>query len=169
MEKPNKDESVSITTAPKRPLKDISEYKNINDLRQIIKNAEKNNELEYAKQAEDQINFLIENISDDLKNDFQRVMDVYETHLSEKNKKKTRASYTWKSVKKNGIRQTLENLVGTDPVAFGYTTLAKSLKFDDTFEALVIKYPDEFSLKSINNAKNRKIEYQKFVEKLNKK
>ena len=50
---------------PKRPLKAISEYKNINDLRQIIKNAEKNNEMEYAKQAEDQINFLIENISDD--------------------------------------------------------------------------------------------------------
>jgi len=153
---------------PKRPRKLISEYKNINDLRQIVKNAKINNELEYAQQAEDQIKFLMENISEELKNDFYMVMETYEKHLSEKNLKKTKAVYTWRSVHKHGIRQTLINLVETDPVGSGYTTLAKSGLFDETFEALVLKYQDEFSLVTINKAKIRKFEYLKHNEKLQK-
>ena len=142
---------------PKRPRKLISEYTDINHLRQIIKNAEKINDLEYANQAEDQIKFLIKNISDELRDDFYRVMVIYENHLSEKNLKKKRAIYTWRSVQKHGIRQTLIKLVEKKEEASGYTTLAKSGKFEDTFEALVLKYPHEFSERAIKNAQLRKI------------
>jgi len=84
-----------------------------------------------------------------------KVLYAYEDILTLKNKRKTHASRTWQMVKRYGIIKAAERAVNRPVEAMGYKILVERGMKDLTFEAVIIKYPKEFSREIVKLAKNR--------------
>lgn len=66
-----------------------------------------------------------------------------------------RANRTWQSIGKNGILATVEYCVKKPRDHDGHSILAKAGMADLSFEAVVLKYPDQFSPALVEKAKLR--------------
>jgi len=84
-----------------------------------------------------------------------KALYAYEEALSEKNKRKTRASRTWQMIKCHGIISAAERAVDRKIEAAGYKVLVKMGMHDLTFEAVIVRYPDAFDQKVVSRAKSR--------------
>ena len=144
---------------PKRPPKPPSDYSNVQELEQIAANALRLGDLEYAQMAERRIAELLGNVSPALKKDFDRVMAVYESFLSEKNERATRATRTWQKVNRDGIRQAMISLVNRKDDAVGFVELVAHGGLDDTFEAIIVKHAAEFPADVVEAARARIARY----------
>ena len=83
---------------------------------------------------------------------------AYEEVLSEKNKRKTRASYTWRMIKQRGIIGAAERAVNRKIERAGYELLVEMGLHDLTFEAVIVRHPDKFNQEVVSRAKSRLIE-----------
>lgn len=138
-----------------RPKKPLSEYIDIKQLEQIAKNAVAKGDIEYAELARQRLAELQGNISSELRLDFHKAMEVYESFLSEKNKKGTRANRTWQKVNRDGIREAIIGLVKRKDVAVGFLSLVEHGGLNDTFEAVVVRHADEFPPDVVEAARAR--------------
>ena len=138
-----------------RPKKPLSDYLDIKQLGQISLNARLSGDVEYAEMAEQRMAELQGNVSPELRTDFNRAMKVYESYLSEKNQKTTRASRTWQKVNRDGIRQAIIGLVKRKHDATGFVGLVAHGGLDDTFEAVVVKHAAEFPPDVVEAARAR--------------
>lgn len=85
--------------------------------------------------------------------------------MSQRNGKKTRASRTWQSFERHGILQTVERVVSRARETEGYAALVEMGMDDFTFEAVVLRNPDQFQPETIERARQRLAELKKSVPK----
>lgn len=80
---------------------------------------------------------------------------VYEDFLSSKNGKRTNAGRTNKIIKERGAILGVDHLVSISRDRSGFTNLAEGGQLEQTFEAIVVKYPKEFSQLAQQRARER--------------
>jgi len=148
-----------VQTRISRPKKPLTDYTDIKELEQISVNARRKGDDEYAEMAEHRMAELQGNVSRALRADFKRAMEVYESYLSEKHQKTTRAGRTWQKVNRDGIRQAIIGLVKRKGDATGFVELVAHGGLDDTFEAVVIKHAAEFPSDVVDAARARIARY----------
>lgn len=80
---------------------------------------------------------------------------AYEQVLTAKNGRKTRASRTWPLIKKHGILMAAEKAVDKDGETAGYQALVQMGLQDVAFEAVILRYPEQFSESAVQHAQER--------------
>lgn len=80
---------------------------------------------------------------------------AYEEVLSDKNGRRTRASRTWQMIKRHGILEAAERAVNRDQETAGYTALVEMGLQEFAFEAVILRYPDEFSDEAVSRSRDR--------------
>lgn len=80
---------------------------------------------------------------------------AYETLLSEKNGKPTKASRTWQMIKRRGILGAVERVVARKDATQGYELLSQMGLARFAFENVVVKHSQLFSTEAINMSKER--------------
>ncbi|MCJ7529904.1 MAG: hypothetical protein MUO64_02580 [Anaerolineales bacterium] len=84
-----------------------------------------------------------------------KALYAYEEVISEKNKRRTRASRTWQMINRHGIIGAAERAVNRKIEAMGYKVLVEMGMHDLTFEAVIVRYPDAFRQEVVARAKAR--------------
>ena len=84
-----------------------------------------------------------------------KALYAYEEVLSEKNKRKTRASRTWQMIDRHGLIHAAERAVDRKIEPAGYKLLAEMGMHDLTFEAVIVRHPDSFNQDVVSRAKGR--------------
>jgi len=143
------------------PKKSLSDYTDDKIIQTIIQNAKKYGDQEYLKSAETRLCEIYGDISIELLREFQKAMNDYEAYLTDKNGKMTRATRTWTTVRKHGVKKAITNLVTRKTDAFGFTGLVDYGGVDSTFEALVLRFKNDFSSEAIE-ASAKRIESAKY-------
>ena len=90
-----------------------------------------------------------------------KALYAYEEVLSEKNKRRTRASRTWQMVNRYGIVGAAERAVNRKIEAMGYKVLVEMGMQDLTFEAVITQFPESFNQNIVNICKERLEELKK--------
>lgn len=85
---------------------------------------------------------------------------AYETILSSKNGKKTRATRTWQMISRHGILEAVERTVSRRDEAQGYTLLLERGLEDYAFENVVLRHPDQFTDGAVATSQKRINEWQ---------
>jgi hypothetical protein len=80
---------------------------------------------------------------------------AYEQVLSLKHGKPTRAGRTWPMISKHGIIGGVERVVNRPVESAGYTALAEMGLEDFAFEAVILRYPEEFSDSAVQISQRR--------------
>ena len=80
---------------------------------------------------------------------------AYELLLTEKNGRTTKANRTWPSVKKYGIIEAVNRVVTKRTESLGFKMLKEKNMEDLLFEAVVLRYPDVFSIEAVEMSKAR--------------
>ena len=80
---------------------------------------------------------------------------AYEEVLSQKNRKKTRASRTWQMIKRHGIIEAVERAVNRSAETQGYTSLVEMGLEEFAFEAVILRHPEVFSEAAVQRSKER--------------
>jgi hypothetical protein len=84
-----------------------------------------------------------------------KALYAYEEVLSEKNKRRTRATRTRQMVARYGIIGAVERIVNRKIEAMGYKVLVERGLIDLTFEAVIVRHPDKFRQEVVARAKER--------------
>lgn len=85
---------------------------------------------------------------------------AYEEILSANNGKKTRASRTWPMIQKYGIINAVERAVNRKAETKGYTVLLQMGLEAYAFEAVILRYPDQFSESAVEVSRQRMSEWE---------
>ncbi|HAX93262.1 MAG TPA: hypothetical protein DCY25_04815 [Bacteroidales bacterium] len=80
---------------------------------------------------------------------------AYEDVLAEKNKRRTKASRTWQMVKRHGIIEAAQRAANRPIDAPGYKTLVERGLEDLTFEAIIVRFPENFKKEVVEVSKRR--------------
>jgi hypothetical protein len=75
---------------------------------------------------------------------FGEVIAAYETFLTERNDRTTRATRTWQKVRNKGVKQAIIEWVTSKQERQGFIDLVEAGYGDYTIEALVMAMPQEF-------------------------
>ncbi len=86
---------------------------------------------------------------------------AYEEVLFEKNKRRTRATYTWRMIERRGIIPAAERAVIKKTETKGYKELVAMGLQDLTFEAVIVRHPEKFRQEVVSCAKERLEELQR--------
>jgi len=103
--------------------------------------------IEFRVQAHGKIN--------DVEGALYQALYAYEDVLTEKNRRKTRASRTWQMVNKYGIIVTAEKAVNRKIDPMGFIILASLGLHHLTFESVIIRFPNSFKPEIVEIARNR--------------
>lgn len=113
-------------------------------LRKIMVNAYRCGDTEYAERAKLRVWELHKVGSTELEQRFGEVIAAYETLLTERNDRKTRATRTWQKVRNKGVKQAIIEWVTSKQERQGFIDLVEAGYGDYTIEALVVSMPQEF-------------------------
>ena len=91
--------------------------------------------------------------------EFNTALAFYESYLSNKNGRNTKAMRTRQKLARDGIYQTIINLVKSKDDAVGFTALVP-FGIDYTFEAIVIRHARVFPADVVCIAENRLSRYK---------
>lgn len=80
---------------------------------------------------------------------------AYEEVLSKKNGRRTRASRIWQLVERHGILEAVERTVNRDKGISDYTALVNMDLQEWAFEAVVLKYSEQFSKEAVERSRQR--------------
>jgi hypothetical protein len=150
-----KAKDIDKPTVLKRPNKTPDAYNDVGVLQRIISNAERIGDLEYAEMARVRIDYLNNGMREELRAEFERIMRMYEECLSEKNRRGTHATYTWRKVANKGEKQTMIDWARSKKPAEGFTSLVKDGKIKDTAEYLIVAFADDFPSDVVQLAQSR--------------
>ena len=90
-----------------------------------------------------------------------KALYAYEAVLSKKNNRKTRASRTWQMIDRHGIIGAAERAVDRVIEPAGYKLLAEMGMHDLTFEAVIVRHPEDFKKEVVSRAESRLKELSK--------
>jgi hypothetical protein len=80
---------------------------------------------------------------------------AYERTLYEKHGRRVRASRTWKMIEEHGIIHAIERLVTCRKETMGYMAVVEMGMRDMTFEAVVLRHPEVFSVEAAQASTER--------------
>jgi hypothetical protein len=86
---------------------------------------------------------------------FGEVIAAYETFLTERNDRTTRATRTWQKVRNKGVKQAIIEWVTSKQERQGFIDLVEAGYGDYTIEALVMAMPQEFDADVVMAARKR--------------
>lgn len=93
--------------------------------------------------------------SSEVERDCYEAVYAYEEVLSDNNGKTSRAGRTWPMIKRKGVIAAVEEIVTRKTEAPGYTSLVEMGLKDKTFEAVVLRHPDDFSAEAMASSERR--------------
>jgi hypothetical protein len=96
-----------------------------------------------------------EDPSDGLIREIRESLFRYEDWLQQKNGKRQRATYVWRSLKQNGAIESLKRRVLKPGMSEGFKVLIDAGQADDTDECLVLRYRGRFPDKIVKAAERR--------------
>ena len=138
----------------------IDSYTIIAEVKNVIANAERLGEHEYAEQAKLRLRKL-QGIDDkEFAEQFERIIREYEEFLSEKNGRKTVATYTRRAVKSDGFVETMVRWALTEPPADGFLSLVEAEKGHLTAEFLICQFRHYFAANVIEAAERRLLRHK---------
>jgi hypothetical protein len=85
---------------------------------------------------------------------------AYEEVLTAKNGRRTRANRTWQMIHRHGILAAAERAVLRSKETAGYTALAEMGLREFAFEAVILRYPEAFSMEAVAKSKERLAEWE---------
>ncbi len=80
---------------------------------------------------------------------------AYEEILTKRNGRRTRANRTWQMVQRHGIKGAAERAVNRPVDPIGYTSLIEMGFENLTFEAVILRFPGDFSAEAVNKSRER--------------
>jgi len=95
------------------------------------------------------------NAQNDAEKEALQAVYAYEHLLTEKNGRKTRAIRTWRMIDRHGIIEAVNRAVSKKIDTLGYAVLKAKGVEDLSFEAVVLRYPDVFSMEAVKRAKEK--------------
>jgi hypothetical protein len=113
-------------------------------LRQIMVNAYRIGDTEYAERAKRRVWELNKLGDSALDRGFGEIIATYEALLSERNDRTTRATRTWQKVRNKGVKQAIIEWVTSKQERQGFIDLVEAGQGASTIEALVVTMPHEF-------------------------
>jgi hypothetical protein len=136
----------------------IDKLVSVDECRNFITNALERGKPEYVQPTRIRMLEILAGMhseSNVVEQDCLKAIYAYEMVLSDKNQKKTRASRTWQAVKKHGVIMAVQSFVERSRDSSGFALL-KSLGLTDySFENIVLKYPDYFSVAAYQCASDK--------------
>lgn len=136
----------------------VARLKSPEDCEQFAKNVEERGKPELALQARRRaLELRAEQRGAETKVEQEALQAIYayEEVLTRKNGRRTSASRTWQMIKRHGILPTIERAVNRNTDASGYTALVEMGMQDLAFEAIVLRYPKEFTPETVQRANHR--------------
>lgn len=138
---------------PKKPL---SEYFNIEELKQIQRNALSKGATEYAEAVENRIREINDAEFGVLGTRFFKSIEIHEANLLKKHGKSVRANFIRRMVKENGIFETINRLVSNkNRPTQGFEEMVGSGDAENTLEQIVIDHPELFPEEIVLAAKSK--------------
>lgn len=107
-------------------------------------NAYRIGEAEYAQRAKLRIWELHKVGNTELEQRFGEIIAAYESFLTERNDRTTRATRTWQKVRNKGVKQAIIEWVTSKQERQGFIDLVEAGYGEYTIEALVVSIPQEF-------------------------
>lgn len=144
----------SMTTfkPPKRP---VEEETDIDLIRNVLVNAKRLGNSEYANRAKRRL-WELHRIGDtEIERRFGEIFAAYESFLSERNKRNTKASRTWQKIRRHGVKSALIDWATSKTEHAGFKDLVAQGNWDMTAEYLVVSLPQEFAPAIVSAAKQR--------------
>jgi hypothetical protein len=135
----------------------VERCKTAEDCESFARNVEKTHP-ELARDARRRAVILraeAEGASTEAEHDALRAVNAFEEVRSQEAGKRVRSSRTRQSFQRNGILTTVENVVSRNKPTEGYTALVAAGMEDFTFEAVVLRHPENFTPLAIENATRR--------------
>lgn len=137
------------------PKKSVEEETNIDLIRNILVNAQRLGNEEYANRAKRRL-WELHKIGDtELERRFGEILAAYETFLSERNERNTKATRTWQKIRRHGVKQALIDWATSKTEHAGFKALVDQGNWDMTAEYLVVSMADEFELAVVSAAQQR--------------
>ena len=102
-----------------------------------------------------ELRILTHGEKNEVEKELLKAIYAYEEVLSQKNKRRTRASRTWQMVKRYGIIEAAEKAVNRRTDAMGYRLLVEMGLQDLTFESVIVRFPEAFSQNIVTLAKSK--------------
>ena len=102
-----------------------------------------------------ELRILTHGEKNEVEKELLKAIYAYEEVLSQKNKRRTRASRTWQMVKRYGIIGAAEKAVNRRTDAMGYRLLVEMGLQDLTFESVIVRFPKVFSPQIVTLAKSK--------------
>ncbi len=136
----------------------VARLKSPEDCEQFAKNVEERGKPELALQARRralEIRAEQRGAKTEVEKEALQAIYAYEEFLTRKNGRRTRAMRTWQMIERRGILPAIERLVNRKTDASGYTALVEMGMQDFAFEAIVLRYPEEFTSETVQRAKHR--------------
>ena len=124
-------------------------------LRKIMVNAFRIGDMEYAERAKRRVWELHKVGHTELEQRFGEVIAAYETFLTERNDRKTRATRTWQKVRNKGVKQAIIEWVTSKQERQGFIDLVEAGYGEFTIEALVVSMAEEFEADVVMAAQKR--------------
>ena len=118
-------------------------------------NAYRIGDTEYAERAKRRVWELHKVGDTELDQRFGEVIAAYETFLTERNDRTTRATRTWQKVRNKGVKQAIIEWVTSKQERQGFIDLVEAGYGDYTIEALVMAMPQEFDADVVMAARKR--------------
>jgi len=138
--------TMSQAEAVKRfaPKKCVEQETDIRAIRTIIKNAKRLGDNDVVARAETQLAKFIGFQDNALDRRFLECLSKYELILTEKNDRKTIAQRIRGAVSRNGVKQTMIDLVKKSDPSFGFAQLIQAGEVKATIEFLITEMKDQF-------------------------
>ncbi len=134
-------------------MKLIESYQDAAEVRQLMANAKRLGNMEVFWKAFRRVCEIEgSKFEDPLERDFYSTLAAYEEILSEKHGRKVLASRTRQKLKNKGYIACLEDWARNAKRTEGFSTLVQTGHLELTGEYLVLKYPQHFSKKAVENA-----------------
>jgi hypothetical protein len=108
-----------------------------------------------ARRRAVELRAIAHNARTDAEREALRAIYAYEEVLSQKNRKKTKASRTWQMIKRHGIIGTVDRAVNRKEETAGYAALIEMGMQDFAFEMVVLRHPKLFRPETVSRAKAR--------------
>lgn len=124
-------------------------------LRKIMVNAYRIGDTEYAERAKRRVWELNKVGNTELDRRFGEIIAVYESLLTERNDRTTRATRTWQKVRNKGVKQAIIEWVTSKQERQGFIDLVEAGYGEYTIEALVAAMPQEFDAVVVIAARKR--------------
>jgi len=137
-----------------RPLKSISTFSNIEQLKQVRINAIKRGDLEFARMAQVRVWEILTERAQTIDEKFLSIVQIYEDFLWEKNRKNTKATRTRTKWIKDGTIKTASDIVRKNK-SMGFDILLEFEKLKYSIEQFVIDNAFMFEAKIVAIARRK--------------